>query len=115
MAFFRAFLDAPVPRVCVENPVGVVSSRIRPADQYVQPWQFGHPYSKKTGFWLRGLPLLQPTNVLAPTAWQVNGSPRWNNQTATGQNNLGPSADRWKLRSRTFEGIAAAMADQWGQ
>ena len=114
LAFVRTLLDAPIPRVALENPVGVISTHVRKADQYIQPWQFGDPYAKKTGLWLRGLPPLRPTNVLAPERQQSNGAPRWRNQTASGQNVLGPSEDRAKLRSETYPGIAAAMAAQWG-
>ena len=107
--FFRLFLDAPAERVCVENPVGVISTFIRPPDQYVQPWQFGHPESKKTGLWLKNLPPLQPTAILEKPACGY-----WNNQTPSGQNKLGPSPNRGLLRSVTYTGIAEAMADQWG-
>jgi hypothetical protein len=107
--FVRFLLDAPIPRIAVENPISVISSRIRKPDQIIQPWQFGHNASKATCLWLKGLPLLQPTNVL-----QRPESGRWGNQTPSGQNSLGPSADRWKIRSATFRGIADAMAEQWG-
>ena len=109
LEFFKMFLDWDCPRICVENPVGVASTRIRPADQYIQPWYFGHNDSKKTGLWLKGLPLLQPTLVLPGDA-----KTRRDNQTPSGQNKLGPSPDRWKERSRTYQGIADAMALQWG-
>ena len=108
LEFFRMFLDAPIERVCVENPGGVVSSSIRQPDQYVQPWQFGHPESKKTGLWLRGLPVLQETDPLP-----LPDCGYWSNQTPSGQNRLGPSEDRWKVRSATYAGIAEAMAEQW--
>ena len=111
LAFVRALLGAPIPRIAVENPVSVISSRIRPPDQIVQPYQFGHDASKKTCLWLVGLPLLKPTDLIAPRV--VDGKTRWGNQTNSGQNRLGPSEDRWKVRSRTYEGIAAAMAAQW--
>lgn len=114
LAFVRQLLDAPIKHIALENPVGVISTHIRKSDQIIQPWQFGDPFSKQTALWLKGLPLLKPTNVLTPTAFQTNGKPRWSNQTATGQNALGPSADRWKLRSITYQGIADAMAEQWG-
>ena len=114
LAFFRLLLDAPIARVCIENPVGAANSRIRKPDQIIQPWEFGHPESKSTCLWLRGLPLLRATNVLTATRWQANGRPQWDNQTTGGQNKYGPSPDRWKLRSRTYEGIARAMAGQWG-
>ena len=107
--FFRLFLDAPCERICVENPVGVISSRVRPPTQYVQPWQFGHRESKKTGLWLKGLPKLVPTDVL-----ELPACGYWDNQTPSGQNKLGPSEARGKIRSRTYEGIATAMAEQWG-
>jgi hypothetical protein len=107
--FVRRLLDAPIPKIALENPVSVISTRIRKPDQIIQPWQFGHPESKKTCLWLKDLPKLTPTNVLSLPA---NG--RWDNQTPSGQNNIGPSADRWKERSRTYPGIAAAMAAQWG-
>lgn len=107
----RAFMDAPIPRIAIENPVSVISSRIRKPDQIIQPWQFGEDASKKTCLWLKGLPPLRPTNYFPPR--MVGGIPRWSNQTDSGQNKLAPGPDRWKERSRTFDGIAAAMADQW--
>ena len=110
--FVRALLAAPIPRIALENPVSVISSRIRKPGQIVQPWMFGHDASKKTCLWLKNLPPLQPTSVVEPRI--VNGKPRWGNQTGSGQNKLPPSADRWKLRSATYAGIASAMADQWG-
>lgn len=109
--FFRALLDAPIPRVAVENPImhrfalAIVGRR---ADQIVQPYMFGHPEIKTTGLWLRNLPRLQATNVVERPATG------WANTTPSGRNNLGPSPDRWKIRSRTYEGLAAAMAAQWG-
>ena len=109
LVFVGQLLDAPIPRIALENPVGCISSRIRRPEQIVQPWQFGHPESKATCLWLKGLPCLTPTEVLARPA-----SGRWANQTPTGQNNLGPSEDRDKLRSATYPGIAAAIAMQWG-
>jgi hypothetical protein len=110
--FVRALLDAPIPRIALENPVSIISSRIRKPDQIVQPYQFGHDASKKTCLWLKGLPLLKPTQMVEPRL--VDGKPRWENQTNSGQNRLGPSPDRWKKRSTTFQGIADAMAEQWG-
>jgi hypothetical protein len=112
LAFVRLLLDAPVPRIALENPISIISSRIRKPDQIVQPWQFGHDASKKTCLWLKGLPPLQPTSIVAPRI--VNGRKRWGNQTDSGQNRLSPSDDRWKIRSATYAGIAQAMADQWG-
>ena len=108
LAFVRDLLDAPIPAVALENPIGCISTRIRKPDQVVQPWQFGHPESKATCLWLRNLPLLVPTNTLP-----LPQSGRWQNQTASGQNRLGPSADRWRIRSRTYSGLAEAMAEQW--
>jgi hypothetical protein len=107
--FVQRLLDAPIPRIALENPVGIISTRIRKPDQYIQPWQFGHPESKKTGLWLKGLSLLKPTNILPKPACGY-----WSNQTPSGQNKIGPSEDRWKLRSTTYQGIADAMAAQWG-
>ena len=104
--FVRRLLAAPIPRIAVENPIGCLSTRIRKPDQIVQPWQFGEDASKATCFWLVGLPFLEATNIIKKD--------RYANQTASGQNKLPPSPDRWKERSRTYEGIAAAMASQWG-
>lgn len=108
LEFFRRLLAVDIPRIAIENPIGVASTRIRPADQTIQPWQYGHPESKATQLWLKGLPMLKPTNTL-----ELPESGRWENQTASGQNNLPPSADRWKIRSATYAGIARAMASQW--
>ena len=107
--FVRLLLNAPVPRIALENPVGCISTRIRKPDQIIQPWQYGHAESKKTCLWLKGLPQLQPTDVLPLPA---NGV--WSNQTPSGQNRLAPGPDRWKERSKTYNGIATAMANQWG-
>ena len=109
LEFVRLLLDAPIPLIALENPVGCISSRIRKPDQIIQPWQFGHDASKATCLWLKGLPLLQPTDVLPG-----GRAARRANQTASGQNKLSPSKDRWKLRSLTYPGIAEAMATQWG-
>ena len=105
-------LAAPVKRICLENPVGIISTRIRPPDQYIQPYQFGEDASKKTGLWLKGLAPLRPTAFVEPR--MVGGKPRWSNQTDSGQNRESASADRWRIRSRTYPGIATAMAAQWG-
>jgi hypothetical protein len=110
--FVRLLLAAPIPRIALENPVSIISSRIRKPDQIISPHQFGHDASKKTCLWLKGLPPLRPTQLVPPRI--VNGRQRWGNQTDSGQNRLSPSPDRWKLRSETYSGIAAAMADQWG-
>ena len=110
--FVRLLMDAPIPRIAIENPVSVISSRIRKPDQIVSPYQFGEDASKKTCLWLKGLPLLRPTEFVEPR--MIDGKPRWGNQCDSGQNKLAPSADRWKDRSRTYSGIAAAFASQWG-
>jgi hypothetical protein len=110
--FVRFLMDAPIRHIALENPISVISSRIRKPDQVIQPWQFGHDASKKTCLWLKNLPLLRPTEYVAPRI--VNGKERWGNQTDSGQNRLGPSDLRWKIRSETYPGIAAAMAEQWG-
>lgn len=112
LEFVLDLMTAPVPRTLIENPVGVIGSRIRKADQYIQPYEFGDDASKRTGLWLDGLPPLEPTEYVPPRL--VNGKSRWSNQTDSGQNILGPSADRGKIRGKTYPGIAAAMADQYG-
>lgn len=112
LAFVRALMAAPIARICIENPVGCIGTRIRPADQYIQPYEFGHDASKKTGLWLKNLPPLIPTKYVNPR-W-VGKKARWANQTDSGQNRLPPSANRWALRSITYQGIADAMAEQWG-
>lgn len=108
--FVRMLLDAPIPRIALENPVSIISSRIRKPDQIIQPYQHGHEATKTTCLWLKGLPHLQPTLIVGKGARHVTKSgkslPEWYN--------LPPSADRWKIRSATFPGIAAAMASQWG-
>lgn len=106
--FVRALLEAPIAKIALENPIGCISSRIRPPDQIIQPWQFGHPESKATCLWLKGLPKLRHTNVLTKPS---NG--RWENQTNSGQNRIGQSKGRSAIRSKTYYGIAQAMADQW--
>ena len=98
--FVRALLDAPIPRIALENPVSIISSQIRKPDQVIQPWQYGHGETKATCLWLKGLPKLRPTNIVDGREARVHRLP--------------PSPDRWKLRSTTYAGIAAAMADQWG-
>ena len=112
LEFVRALMDAPIPRIAIENPVGCISTHIKRPSQYVHPYQFGDDASKKTGLWLKGLRPLIPTKYVEPRI--VNGKRRWANQTDSGQNKLGPSGDRWKKRSATYTGIAQAMAFQWG-
>jgi site-specific DNA-cytosine methylase len=98
--FVQTLMDAPIPRICIENPISIISSRIRKPDQIIQPWQFGHGETKATCLWLKGLPKLQPTDIVEGREARVHKMP--------------PGPNRWKERSRTYEGIAAAMADQWG-
>lgn len=111
-------MQAPVYRIAVENPIGAISTGIRRPDQIIQPYDFGADASKKTCLWLKNLPKLVPTQrvpgrrVVMPSGRVVE---RWSNQTDSGQNRLSPSADRWALRSKTYEGIAEAMAAQWTQ
>ena len=100
LEFVRLLLDAPIQRIALENPVSIISSRIRKPDQIIQPWQFGHGETKATCLWLKGLPLLKPTNVVEGREARIHRMP--------------PGPDRWKERSRTFQGIADAMAAQWG-
>ena len=104
----RVLMSAPIPRIAVENPVSVISTRIRKPDQIIQPYQFGVDASKQTCLWLKGLPPLLPTHYM------VSLSGLWGNQTPSGQNSLPPSPTRWKDRSRTYKPIAEAMATQWG-
>lgn len=113
-AFFRLLLDAAdIPRIAVENPVMhkyAVEIIGRRQDQTIQPYEFGHPESKRTCFWLKGLPLLRATDRLPLPA-----SGHWENQCPGGQNRLGPSPERAAMRAKTYSGIAAAIADQWGR
>jgi hypothetical protein len=98
--FVRQLLYAPIPRIALENPVSVISTKIAPPTQIIQPWQFGHGETKKTCLWLKGLPKLEPTNIVEGREARIHKEP--------------PGPDRWKNRSRTFPGIAEAMAEQWG-
>lgn len=101
LVFVRTLMDAPIPKIAIENPISVISSRIRKPDQIIQPWQFGHGETKATCLWLKGLPKLTPTDVVEGREARVHRMP--------------PSPDRWKERSRTYQGIAEAMAAQWGK
>jgi hypothetical protein len=112
LEFVQKLMDAPVNKICIENPISVISSRIRKPDQIITPYQFGHDASKKTCLWFKNLKPLQPTNMIEGRL--VDGKRRWGNQTDSGQNKLAPSDDRWKERSRTYQGVADAMASQWG-
>jgi hypothetical protein len=100
LEFVRRIMGAPVPRIAVENPISIISSQIRKPDQIIQPWMFGHGETKATCLWLKELPKLVPTKVVSGREQRVHRLP--------------PGPDRWKLRSTTLPGIAAAMADQWG-
>lgn len=100
VSFFMALARAPIPMIAIENPVCIMSSLWRKPDQVIQPWQFGHGETKATCLWLKGLPPLRPTDVVEGRENRIHRMP--------------PSADRWKERSRTFQGIAEAMASQWG-
>lgn len=113
LAFVLRLMRCDIPRWAIENPLGCISSRIRPQDQIIQPSQFGDDASKATCLWLRNLNPLEPTKLAPPR--MVGRKPRWGNQTDSGQNKLLPSKDRWRERSRTYPGIAAAMAAQWPQ
>lgn len=98
--FFMALTRAPIPRIAIENPVCIMSSVWREPDQIIQPWEFGHGETKATCLWLKGLPPLRPTNIVPGREHRIHLMP--------------PGPDRWKERSRTYQGIADAMADQWG-
>lgn len=100
LAFVQTLMDAPISMIAIENPISVISSRIRKPDQIIQPWQFGHGETKATCLWLKGLPKLTPTSVVDGREARVHRMP--------------PSPDRWKERSRTYQGVADAMAAQWG-
>jgi len=116
--FVQKLLDAPIPRIALENPVSIISSKIRKPDQIIQPYEYGHDASKRTCLWLKNLPLLKPTQYVEPrTVVTPSGkvAKRWANQCDNyGHDNKSPSPDRWKIRSETFQGIANAMATQWG-
>ena len=100
IAFFMKLVNAPIDRICIENPVGIMSTHYQKPTQYIQPWEYGHGETKKTGLWLKNLPKLEPTNIVSGREQRVHLLP--------------PSEDRWKLRSTTYQGIADAMAQQWG-
>lgn len=110
LEFVQMLLDAPIPKIALENPVSIISSRIRKPDQIVQPWMFGDPYTKTTCLWLKNLEPLVADKIVDKGKRHVTKSgkslPEWYN--------LPPSADRWKIRSQTFPGFARAMAEQWG-
>jgi site-specific DNA-cytosine methylase len=101
LEFVRVLLQAPIDKIALENPISIISSKIRKPNQIIQPWQFGHGETKATCLWLKNLPKLVPTNIVDGREAKVHKMP--------------PSPDRWKLRSTTYQGIADAMADQWGR
>lgn len=100
LEFVRILLDAPIPRIALENPVSIISSRIRKPDQVIQPYMFGHGETKATCLWLKNLPKLVPTQIVSGREPRIH--------------KMAPGPDRWKERSRTYPGIAQAMAGQWG-
>lgn len=136
LEFVRLLMAQSIPKIAIENPVGCISTRIKKPSQYIQPFCFGHDASKKTGLWLKNLPLLKHTGIVdgrmvccgvtlvngvgkygCPNCNGDNSSSikyRWANQTDSGQNRLPPGKNRWKKRSGTYAGIAEAMAEQWG-
>lgn len=97
--FVKQLMEAPIQRICIENPISIISSRIRKPDQIIQPWMFGHGETKATCLWLKNLPKLIPTNIVEGREPRIHKLP--------------PTEDRWKIRSKTFQGIADAMAQQW--
>ena len=134
--FVRKLMAAPINKIAIENPVSVISTRIRKPDQILQPYEYGENASKKTCLWLKNLPLLIPNSYFPPKYFccgmeidvdavglrgcanccgAKSALPRWGNQTASGQNKLPPSANRWQQRSKTYFGIAKAMSEQWSK
>ena len=101
LTFVRTLMAAPIERIAIENPISIISSKIRKPDQIIQPWQFGHGETKATCLWLKNLPTLKPTNIVDGREARIHKMP--------------PSPDRWKERSKTYQGIAKAMAYQWGR
>jgi hypothetical protein len=131
--FVQKLLNADINHIALENPIGAISGRIRKPNQIIQPYHYGHPESKSTCLWLKNLPKLQPTKLAQFKQYRCQcgntfdvdlgeygccekpAKPMWDNQTKSGQNKLAPSVDRWKIRSATYQGIANAMAEQWGR
>ena len=109
LEFVRLLMNANIEKICIENPVSCISTRIRKPDQIIQPWWFGDDASKKTCLWLKNLPVLVATNRLPG-----DEKTRRANQTKSGQNNIPPGINQWRERSRTYQGIAFAMVEQWG-
>lgn len=100
LEFVKELMEAPIPKICIENPISIISTRIRKPDQIIQPWMFGHGETKATCLWLKNIPKLEPTNIVEGRDPRVHKMP--------------PGPDRWRERSRTYQGIAQAMAAQWG-
>ena len=100
LSFVRRLMSARIKKICIENPISVISSRVRKPDQIIQPWMFGHGETKATCLWLKNLPLLKPTEIVDGRKSRIHSLP--------------PSHNRWKTRSETYSGIAVAMAEQWG-
>ena len=100
LEFVQQLMNAPIPKIALENPISIISTRIRKPDQIIQPWQHGHGETKSTCLWLKNLPKLTPTNIVGGRADRIH--------------KMAPSPDRWRERSRTYPGIAQAMAQQWG-
>jgi len=100
LEFVRFLMEMPIDKICIENPISIISSRIKKPDQIIQPWMFGHGETKSTCLWLKGLPKLEATEIVGGREQRIHRMP--------------PGPDRWKERSRTFAGIAKAMAEQWG-
>lgn len=98
--FVKGLLAVPIDKIALENPISIISTKVRKPDQIIQPWMFGHGETKATCLWLKGLPKLQPTNIVSGREAKVH--------------KMAPGPDRWKLRSLTYQGIADAMAEQWG-
>jgi len=108
LKFVRRLMDTDIPKICIENPVSIISTQIRKPEQIIQPWMFGHTEQKKTCLWLKNLPKLTDTNNVYDEMMTL---PRKDREK---MHYLPPSPDRWKLRSKTYQGIAVAMANQWG-
>jgi hypothetical protein len=118
ITFVKKLYDAPIKKIAIENPVGVLSRRFREPSQFIQPYEYGDNASKKTCLWLKNLTPLTPTGFAVPRLAKTKDGRgyalRWDNQTDSGQNRESPGEDRWKVRSTTWQGWAGAMADQWG-
>lgn len=111
--FFMQMINAPIPKIAVENPVGIMSSLYRKPDQIIEPYEYGHPCTKKTCLWLKGLPLLKPTNIVDKgDVWVAKSGKRMSHWYY--ESSCLPPKEREKMRNKTFQGIADAMAEQWG-